>query len=410
MGRKWIAFLCCILAVLLATPVLAGCGGGEEEETETKTIVIGDLTDLTGPAANAMTPISWSLQDYCNYVNSEGLIHGVELQVVQYDTKYDTSRFSLGYDYVRSQGADVIWTGFPGCAEALKARAEIDGIAVIEASASVPVVDSPGAVFCEAGLMRGIVPAQLAWTYENHWEGTGLATIGMASWNVAPNTDTEIALKKYCQENPGQYTLVGTSMVPAGTMTWSAEVAQFKDCDYVWFGSGGAVAPTTFIDQYRKGGGTATIISGGGTMCSYVGAITDKAGWAACDGLLESINWGWWTSDYKQTQLAIQLLQENHPSEATSMINRQASSALVNAHVAVELIRAVVKKIGTEDLSSRAIYEGLQDISISLSGYPTPTLDYSDGNREGIQYFEIYEWSAAEQNLVLVSEWIPNAD
>ncbi len=81
--------------------------------------------------------------------------------------------------------------------------------------------------------------------------------------------DTETALKKYCQENPGQYTLVGTSMVPAGTMTWSAEVAQFKNCDYLWFGSGGAVAPSTFISQYRAAGGTATIVSGDQPVLLY---------------------------------------------------------------------------------------------------------------------------------------------
>ncbi len=407
MGRKWIALLCCVLAVLLVTPALVGCGGSEDN-TGTKTIVIGDLTDLTGPASNAMTPISWSLKDYSDYVNREGLIPGVTLSVVQYDTKYDTQRFQLGYDYVKSQGATVIWTGFPGCAEALKTRAEVDGLAIIEASASVPVVDNPGSVFCEAGLMRGIVPAELAWLHENDWQGTGPATIAMASWNVAPNPDTETALKKYCQEHPDQFTLEGTSLVPAGTMTWSAEVAKFKDCDYIWFGSGGAVAPATFISEYRAGGGTATLVSGGGTLCSYVGAISERAGWAACDGLLESINWAWWTYDSDQVDLAIRLLQENHPSEAPGMINRQALSGLLNAQVCVELLRAVVKDIGTDDLSGKAIYEGLQNASMQLPNFPK--LDYSQGSREGLLYSQIWKWSAADQNLVLVSDWIPNAD
>ena len=407
MGRKWIALLCCVLAVLLVMPAIVGCGGSKDE-TGTKTLVIGDLTDLTGPAANAMTPISWSLQDYSDYVNREGLIPGVTLRVVQYDTKYDTQRFQLGYDYVKSQGASVIWTGFPGCAEALKTRAEVDGLAIIQASASVPVVDNPGSVFCEAGLMRGIVPAQLAWVHESHWQGAGTATIGMVSWNVAPNPDAETALKKYCQEHPDQYTLVGTSLVPAGTMTWSAEVAKFKDCDYIWFGSGGAVAPATFISEYRTAGGRATLVAGGGTLCSYVGAVSDRAGWAACDGLLEGINWAWWTYDSDQVDLAISLLQENHPSEAPGMVNRQALSGLLNAHVAVELIRAVVENIGTDDLSGRAIYEGLQNASVELPGFPK--MDYSQGSREGMRYSQMWKWSAADENLVLVSDWIPNAD
>lgn len=406
MGRKWLAFLCCVLAVLLATPILAGCGGGEEE-TEVKTITIGDMTDLTGPAQNAMQAISWSLQDYSEYINEQGLIPNVTLEVIQYDTKYDSSRYALGYESLKSQGADIIFTGFAPACEALATRAELDEIAMICCSSTVGLVDSQGPTFCLAGLMRGQVPASLEWVYENDWKGTGPARIGMASWNIPPDPDIEAALKKYCQDHPDQYTLVGTSMVPVGTMTWSAEVAQFKDCDYVWFGSGGAVAPSTFIKQYSEAGGKARLLASD-TLVSYVGAITDAAGWAAVDGMLNSVNWGWWSLDSDNVRLARQLLEQNHPAEAASMVNRQAMSGLIDAQVAVELIRAVVKKIGTQDLSSKAIYEGLQQVSVTLSGFAT--LDYSTGSREGLQHFQMWRWSAAEKNLVLASDWIPNAD
>ncbi len=120
MRRKWIALA--VLCPGYSHGDSSVPGVRQEEETEVKTIVIGDLTDLTGPAAAAMTPISWSLVDYCNYINSEGLLPDVNLVVVQYDTKYDTSRFGLGYDSVKAQGADVIWTGFPGVAESLNTR------------------------------------------------------------------------------------------------------------------------------------------------------------------------------------------------------------------------------------------------------------------------------------------------
>lgn len=405
MRRKWIALACCVLAILMVIPLSLGCG--KKEETEVKTIVIGDLTDLTGPAAAAMTPISWSLVDYCNYINSEGLLPNVNLVVVQYDTKYDTSRFGLGYDSVKAQGADVIWTGFPGVAESLNTRAGIDGIPIICASSTVALVDNPGAVFCLAALMRGVVPAELKWVYENDWKKTGPATIGMASWNVPPDPDIETALKKYCQENPGQYTLVGTSMVPAGTMTWSAEVAQYKNCDYVWFGSGGAVAPSTFIKQYRAAGGTAKILAGD-QLVSYIGAIADSAGWSSIDGMYNGVNWGWWTMDSDQVRLATQLLEQNHTAaEVAAMKNRQAMSGIIDAEVCVELIRAVVDKIGTKDLSSQAIMDGLETVSVTLPGFAT--LDYSGGSREGLQYIQMWKGSAADQNLVLASDWIPTS-
>lgn len=406
MERRWMMFVCSVLAILLVTPVLAGCGSSGEE-SEVKTIVIGDLTDITGPAAAAMTPISWALVDYCNYVNSEGLIPNVKLEVVQYDTKYDTSRYLLGYDSVKAQGATLVFTGFPGCAEALKTRAENDKIPVFCCSATEGLVDNPGAVFCFAGLTRGVVPAQLRWVHENDWKGTGPATIGMASWNVAPNPDTESALKKYCEENPSQFRLAGTSLVPAGTITWAGEVARFKDCDYLFFGSGGAVAPATFIDQYRAAGGKGKILCTD-TLLMYVKAIVDQAGWDAVDGMLQAVNWGWWVSDSDQVRLAKQLLEQNHPDQiGPSHLFMPPAGGLIEAHVAVEAIRAVVKEIGTEDLSSQAIYDGLERVSFTLPGYPT--MDWSE-SREGLRYFQMWNTSKAQQDLVLASDWIPNAE
>lgn len=400
MKRSWRPLLCIAVVICLAVPTLLGCG--KKDAGETTTIVIGDLTDISGPAQNAMTPITWALKDYCDYVNDQGLIPNVELKVVSYDTKYDSSRFGLGYDWVKQQGAKVVFTGFPSVAETINARAKIDGIPVITSSSTTGLVDNPGAVFCLATLQRANVPAVLKWVYENDWEGTGPASIAMASWNVAPDPDIEKALEDYCQDHPTQYTLVGTSLVPAGTMTWSAEVSQFKDCDYIFFGSGGAVAPSTFISQYREGGGTGRILSTD-TIIAYVDAVAAKAGWEGVDGTISAVNWGWWTYEADQIDLVIDLLLENHPTEGPTVMETCAAPALVGAHVAVELIRAAVAEIGDEPINSSALYDALQGVTLTLPGFST--VDYTV-SREGARSIQIWKWSAAEEDLVLASNWI----
>ncbi len=401
MGRKWIAVLCCVLALCMVAPLLVGCGS--KKETGTRTVVIGDLTDLTGAAANAMTPISYSLSDYVGYVNEHNLIPNVKLSIVQYDTQYKSDRFLLGYQSVKEQGAQVIFTGFPGVAEALNTQAQIDGIPIIECSATDTVVDNPGAVFCLASLPRSLVPAELEWVYKNDWKGTGPAKIAFVSWNIPPDPDILKAVKAYCESNTSQYTFKGSSMAPAPTMTWSSQVTEFKDCDYIFFGSGGAVAPATFIAQFRAAGGTAKILATD-TLVSYISAIVDQAGgWSAVDGMLNAVNYGWWNMDSDQMRLAIELLRQNHPSEASAIMAGQCASGVIDSEMAVELIKAAIEKIGNKEITSKAIMEALPKVKVTLPGFPT--LEYSS-SREGLRYFQMWKCSAADKDLVLASDWV----
>jgi ABC-type branched-subunit amino acid transport system substrate-binding protein len=403
MRRKWIALVCCVLAICMVIPMSLACSS--KEETENVTITIGDLTDLTGPGASAMKPISWALKDYCDYINAEKPIKGVTLQVVSYDTQYKSDRFMLGYDDLRSQGASIIFTGPPAMAATIKARAAIDKMPVICASATGALVDEPGWVFTLATIDKYRLPVFLDWLMEKDWEGTGAAKIGLVGYAVAPSPDVEAAMKEYCQSHTDQYTLVGTTLVPFGTMTWSAEVQTFKNCDYLFLAANGGTMASTFVDQYRAAGGTAKLI-GSDALNAYVGAVTDKAGWAAVDGTLTYGNWGYWTLESKEVDLAKQLLETNHPDDAAAYekVGSGAIGGAMDAHYAVALLRAVIEKVGAKDLTGQKIYDALQDVKVELPGfYP---VDFKDGQRQGARYFDVQEWSAADQTLNIITDWL----
>ena len=86
-----------LLAILLViVPLAVGCGGDDDEETvkttsengeisDTVTITIGNLTDKTGPIANALAVIDMALEDMARYFNEQNLIPGVALEVIHYD-------------------------------------------------------------------------------------------------------------------------------------------------------------------------------------------------------------------------------------------------------------------------------------------------------------------------------------
>ena len=52
-------------------------------------ITIGDLTDITGPGANALSLITMVLEDMVTYYNQQNLIPGVQLEVISYDGQFD---------------------------------------------------------------------------------------------------------------------------------------------------------------------------------------------------------------------------------------------------------------------------------------------------------------------------------
>ncbi len=412
MKYKWMAVVCMFLILCTALPLSLlsiGCSS-DKTPAEDVTIVIGDLTDLSGPGVAAMKPISWALQDYCDYVNEEGLCKGVTFRVVAYDTKYDPSRFMTGYEDLKSRGANIIFTAPPAIADAIKARADIDQMPVICASSTANMVDNVGYVFTLANLDRYRVPFFLDWLHENDWEGTGPAKLGLVGYPLAPSPDVQAAIQAYCPKNTDKYTLVGTTLVPMNTMTWSAEVQTYKDCDYLFIAANGATMASTFVEQYRAAGGRAKLV-GSDAFNAYVGAVTDKAGWDSVDGTLTFGNWGYWTLESAQVDLIKELLERNHPNDAAALmkIGSGVVGGGMDAHMTVMLLMEVVKKVGLDDiredgLSGQEIYEALQQVTAQAPGYYP--VNYPDGERQGARYIDVQRWSAADQNLIVITDWL----
>ena len=157
------------------------------EPVENVTVTIGNLTDLTGPAATGMSPINTALDDLVKYFNDEDLVPGVKLEVVTYDGQLDPSKDIPGYEWLRGKGADVIFTATPGTPVTLKARADSDHVVVFGVSGDPDELSPPGYVFNLGTIPRHEGLTLLKWIAENDWdyETKGPAKIGGAGWNDA---------------------------------------------------------------------------------------------------------------------------------------------------------------------------------------------------------------------------------
>src|SRR4030042_112825 len=317
-GLKKASISLFMILTLVVTACL-GCAGGEKEKT---TIIIGNLTDLTGVAAPALEPMTWALEDIVKDINENETIPGVKLKVVNYDTAFNPARFLAGYDYLKSKGAQVIVSVFNDASETLKPYAAEDKIAILGMATSVPMVDPPGGGFAFSPPTRWSIKSMLKWVsddwdYADEGRKPTLATVG---WNDNWGQDNAQGAEEFCEDNPTLFDYVGSFLSPVGFQgPWSGDIAKTKNVDYINVAANGALMPATFWKEYKDAGGTGINIDTE-AQSAYVGFITDYCGWNYLDGKVNAQGWGWWDLGWPETEYIRDLLYNYHHDDAEDVI------------------------------------------------------------------------------------------
>lgn len=409
-----------VLAAMLVMGLVMGCGGGggDEEATnpthietgqegtvpgEPVTILIGNLTDLTGPAASGMETVNQSLHDVVHYYNDNGLIPGVELKIITYDTKYDAARNIPGYEWLISQGADLVWTAVPGAPDDLADRAEAAGVCLFTVASSQDTLTPPGHVFNVAIVPQYDAYTLLSWIAENHWDWQtkGPARLGGASWNDAYSPHVFEAAQAYCEAHPDQFQWVG-GYLTGYKFTWTAEAEDLKDTDYVFVPG----IMTNFVKPYREAGGEGTFLMGEPNL-AFLGQLGDAGLWNEADGALVIRNTLWWNETGWLIDWTRQLLTIYHPEHADAI--RDIGVGYLGAgsvYQMVEAIKAAVEAVGPESFTSETLYQAAQSLSLKIDGLER--FSFSPTKRCTTNYYVVYQLDAASQDLVRISDnWYP---
>ena len=370
-------------------------------------ITIGNLTDITGPSSNALVVITTALEDLARYYNEHNIISGVELKVINYDTQYDPTRFTTGYEWLKSRGADLIFTSVPDTPLALKPIVNKDKMPLFSASGYVEQLDPPGYVFILGTIPEHQVYTFLNWIAENDWdyEAKGPAKIGGASWRDGYSDTIITEMKRYCDLYPDQFEWVG-GYLKDFTFTWGSEVDALKDCDYVF----PCVMPVAFMKEYTAAGYTAKFISFD-AQTGFFSLISDAQLWKDIEGSL-FIKGGsmWWTDDDDELiNLNKKLLYENHPDEAEEIM-RAGSGYLAVAglfYPMFEMIADAVEAVGAENFNSQALYDAAISYSLVIDGVERS--GFTETRRYALTNYMIYKASAADEDIVRATEnWIPH--
>ena len=369
-------------------------------------ITIGNLSDITGPSANAQIIINMSLDDLVKYYNTENLIPGVELEVVTYDGQLDPSKDIPGYEWLKESGADLIFTGVPDTSLTLKSIVDEDQIPLFAASGYKEMLDPPGYVFVMGPIPEHQAYTVLNWIAENDWkyESNGPAKIGGASWAEGYSESFIAAMETYAEAHPDQFEWVGGYLTNF-SFTWGPEAEALKDCDYIF----PCVMPIAFIREYRGADGTAKFICADGHT-GFFAQIGDAQLWDDIDGSV-FIKGGsmWWNDADELITLNKSLLYENHPDDVEEIM-QSGSGYLAVAGIfypMLEMIADAVETVGAENFNSQALYDAAISYSLQIDGIERS--GFTEARRYGLSNYQVYRASVANEDIVRADEnWIPH--
>ena len=78
-----------------------------------KTIKIGGLFDITGGTGSVGTPYAEGVRDYVHYLNDNGGINGMKIELLDVDYQYKIPQALAAYKKFKSAGVVAIMVGVP---------------------------------------------------------------------------------------------------------------------------------------------------------------------------------------------------------------------------------------------------------------------------------------------------------
>ena len=141
-----------LLSVMMVLS-LAACGGGGDTKDDSasgdlsgKTIIIGNITPVTGAQAAYGLAITNSIQLAIDEINAAGGVNGKQIEVIAYDDKGDATEavtaFSRlvavsGFNSLLSEGASaIIGATLSSCTSAITSLADDEGIVLVTPSST----------------------------------------------------------------------------------------------------------------------------------------------------------------------------------------------------------------------------------------------------------------------------------
>ena len=409
-----------LLAILLILlPLLVACDDDDDTVTPTAEptdeptsmepvkFTLGNISDITGPAASALTVVDFALGDLMKYFNENDLIPGLELAVQTYDSQYDPGKAIPGYEWVLERGADVVVTGLPPIVASIHPRATDDEVALLAIVVEDSSLELPTWTFAFSAEPKSYIYTLMNWIQENDPDfptdrPAKIGGVGM----VGPYAQSlQAAGEAFADEHSDQWDWVGGHLLGWETVTFGPEIESLMDADYVISPSTGFFAGT-LMKEYISAGGQGKFL-GTDAHNSYMSMIVETVGgWDAIDGMLFCLPNRWYNEESQVTDLMNELLTNNH-SASEAAAYKAAGSAYQGAFhqwwAVLMLIKETAAQHGPDNVNSQTIYDTATSFALEFeSDGGGQRVTFSEDKRAAWDFFGIYKASGADQDLMRI--------
>jgi branched-chain amino acid transport system substrate-binding protein len=367
--RRWV--LSTLLAAASWACVLPG-------QAQAATIVIGQVTSLSGLKASDGRGYSAGLQMYFNQVNKAGGIHGNTLALVSKDDAGRPDNTLAATQQLLAEDKPLLLTGFIGSANLSQLQASglltKEKIALVGYRGGPFVAQSPQFYNVRAELRDEI--GKIA----EHLATVGVTRLGLL-YEDGPDAAVVLATTEQAIGKHGAK-LVGKGSYPMGTMRVDAAnraLLQAEPQAILMVASGAAAS--AFIEAYRLEGGTARIFA-----TSEVDVVQMSK--RLSDEHMQGVSIAQVTPNpYRIVGRLSKEFQEAYAASGAGNDNGlPVSYAMMEGYIAGKVIAEAVRRAGPRP-TRESLMAALDSIeALDLGGY---FISYKGGNRHGSRYVDL---------------------
>ena len=352
--------------LLLAMPLLGGCGAEEEG-----TVLVGFIGDFTGVASATCNELKKAIDDYLAMAQEENPIPGADIKLATYDTRMKYDRVPFGYQDLKGRGADIFFNFNPIMQGMLIEDHQEDHIP------SLSMVSSPTYVGQDWIYSFGVhypleAEAIAHWIVKEWWPDQGeerAVKIGHVGIHGYGSTDqVSEKLQEMQASDDYDFELVEEEGLET-TPEWGSEVSALSECDIIIVNCVGPQA-ASFVRDAKDRNYAGKLL---GTSMAFLGfweLVKDAVSPAELDGTLAIHGHTLWTDKTDGELVPFMALVDNmlHTYRESEYDNlRKGTSYMTGVEVGMvleEAIRNAAEDKTADQTWAEAINAAMQDIHI----------------------------------------------
>ena len=373
-------------------------------------IIIAFCSDITGAIAAEQCHRTPAQHIFIDYLNEEwGGIDGHPIKVLWEDTEYNPAKIMTAYKRFIAAGAKMIVTDGSVGGTATKALAPIDDIVVTNGGGALDNYYPAGRVFSTCPNYARSFVSWMEWVKED-WAAaghTGTPKVGTMQWDNA--FGRAILPQGYVWAAKNDVDIVGSEFIPLKPLDVTTQLLALKgkDAQYIYVNCI-TWAGATALNDAKKLGMIPGVKFGGVNWC-FKPSMIELAG-DNFEGFISPTAFpANWDIPGMVTPELERIWEKYTPRYAIDKPEFRSQDWLSGwGETAILCLGCynAVKKVGYENLTGGAIFDGIKQLNVQYPGVPKQTLNMTQypEDRESCDTIMLWEWTK-EKGFQPVTDW-----